>query len=89
MYSQEEKTIKHDGKYYRRIKNGNEYWLDEKGQRYLDDFGNMSIEDIQHYSFTNYPVCVYNLLLENHFDVFGLIHNNMAVSIHDVEQVIA
>ena len=56
---------------------------------YLDDFGNMSIQDIEHYSFTNYPVSVYNLLLEHHFDVFGLIHNNMAISVHDVEQVIA
>lgn len=27
------------------------------------------------------PICLYNYLLENHFDVFGLIDNKLAVSI--------
>jgi hypothetical protein len=38
--SQQEKTVKCDGKYYRRIKYGYEKWLDENNQQYLDDNGN-------------------------------------------------
>jgi hypothetical protein len=37
--SQKQKTIKHDGKYYRRIKYGYEKWLDENGKPYLDEKG--------------------------------------------------
>ena len=31
----------------------------------------------------------YNFLLQHHFDIFGLIDKGLAISIHDVEQVIA
>lgn len=37
--SQKEKTIKHDGKWFRRIKYGYEKWLDENGKPYLDENG--------------------------------------------------
>ena len=39
LESQREKTIKHKGKIYRRIKYGDELWLDENGNPYLDDTG--------------------------------------------------
>ena len=39
VYSQSEKTIKSDGKYYRRIKYGDQHWLDENDQPYLDENG--------------------------------------------------
>ena len=35
------------------------------------------------------PLAIYEQLLEWHFDVFGLIDKGLAISIHDVEQVIA
>lgn len=37
--SQKEKTIKHDGKWFRRIKYGYEKYLDEKGKPYSDEKG--------------------------------------------------
>lgn len=37
--SQKEKTIKHEGKWYRRIKYGYEKWFDENGKPYLDEKG--------------------------------------------------
>ena len=37
--SQKDKTIKHEGRKYRRIKYGNEVWLDENGKPYLDSSG--------------------------------------------------
>jgi hypothetical protein len=40
LYSQQEKTVECDGKYYRRIRYGYEKWLDENNQPYLDENGN-------------------------------------------------
>jgi hypothetical protein len=42
------------------------------------------LENIQQVSFVHFMI-----FIEYHFDVFGLIDKGLAVSIHDVEQVIA
>ena len=39
LYSQNKKTIKSKGKWYRKIKYGYEKWLDENGQPYVNDKG--------------------------------------------------
>lgn len=67
LSSQKEKTIKHEGKYYRRIKYGDEYWLDAKGQRYLDDYGNPFNE----YEMAGYSPCGDCGVLRGQFHISG------------------
>lgn len=61
-------------------------FLDES---FLQDKGISSWEELVFTEVNYIPYGTLQVLFEYHFDVFGLIEQGLAISIHDVEQVIA
>lgn len=56
---------------------------------FLDAHDSCSIEEMYVFEPESLPYGTFQVLCKHHFDVFGLIPIGLAVSIHDVDQVIA